>query len=533
VLNHPGPDRSSPEARHIRLVEDVPLPKGLPGLGSGGAQDVKPKKDKKGRNKVKATSSESGGSPKNKGHAKKVKATKRLAAELQGLGSALNQLRSRLTDLHSVQLDHAESNAALSQRVEVLDGLAAGDRERGERLARHLDQLSASVEGLGSRVAEGVVQGAALEGLAARIARAESAITLLQDQPDPSETADRVLGEVEGRLAALRVLLDAQLGRLERVEQGVEIALRPPGRSELMPWRVPLETLQRDLDGRLQRLKRGLHETQEEAQQREEALRSWTRGRLSGLVWRQTLVLGLLGLLVAALLAADWWRTDRLVAGSADRLGTLEQRLELAAVPEPSEAPLVSQEMMERLRRLESGLLTNAADLASTRQAAEASAAQLADLSQGQQSLTRRLDTLQQDLSEADKGFAELGERVSGVTSGLTSGLTSASIRPADPVSAPVRPDPSVLGEPRYGIQLVAYRSRSRIGPFVQRFGLGDRASITEVRVAGRPAYAVLLGPYDSESAAGLAIGDLPAELRTLGPWVRRLPAGTRLQPWE
>lgn len=532
MLDHPGPDRSKPETRHIRLVEGAPLPKGLPDLRSGGAQDDQPKqdkKDKKGRKRVKAAGPESGGSPKKKGHAKKVKATKRLAAELQGLGSALTQLRSRLTDLHSVQLDHAESNAALSRRVEALDGLAAADRERGERLVRRLDQLASSVEGLGSRAAEGVVQGAALEGLAARIARAESALTLLQDQPDPNETADRVLGEVEGRLAALRVLLDAQVGRLERVEQGVEVALHPPAHSELTPWRVPLETLQRDLDGRLQRLTRGLHQTQEEAQQREGALRSWTRGRLSRLVRRQTLVLGLLGLLTAALLAADWWRTDRLVAGTADRLGTLQQRLELAAVPEPSVAPLVSQDLMERLRRLESGLLMSAGDLAATRQAAEASTVQLVNLSQGQQSLTRRLDTLQQDFSEADKGLAVLGERVNG----LTSGLTSALIRPADPVSAPVRPDPSVLGEPRYGIQLVAYHSRSRTGPFVQRHGLDDRAIITEVRIAGRPAYAVLVGPYDSESAAGLAIADLPAELRALGPWVRRLPAGTRLQPWE
>ena len=540
MLDHPGPDRTTPETRHIRLVEDPPLPKGLPDPGPGGAleaesrpeeKDRKGKKDrgankaKKDRKKVKATRSESGGSAKTKGHVKKVRATKRLAAELQGLGNALTQLLSRLTDLHTVQLDHAESNAALSRRVEALDGLAAAERERGEHLVRRLDQLAASAEGLRSRVAEEVVQGAALEGLAARIARAEWALTRLQDQPDPSETADRVLAEVEGRLAALRVLLDAQAERLERVERGVEVARRAPDHSELTPWRLPLETLQRDLDGRLQRLSRGLHQIQEEGQQREEALRSWTRGRLSRLGRRQILGVGLLGVLVAALFAADWWRTDRLFEGAAARLGRLEQQLSSAPVPEPTRSPPVSQDLLERLRGLEAGLSDNSRDLAATRQATEGSTAQLVGLSQGQQALVQRLDILQRDLAEADKGLAVLAERVGG--------LTSASTRPADSVPAPVRPVPSLPEESQYAIQLVAYHSRGRIGPFVERFGLDNRASITEVRIAGRPGYAVLLGPYDSESAASLAIANLPAELRALGPWVRRLPAGTRLHAWD
>jgi hypothetical protein len=525
VLDHPGPDRSNPETRHIRLVEGVPLPKALPDLGSGSGLDAKPKKDKKGGKRAKASSSESVGAPKKKGHTRKLKATKRLAAELQGLGGALTQLRSRLTDLHSVQLDHAESNAAISRRVEVLDGLAAADRERGERLVQRLDQLAASVEGLGSRVIQGFVQSPALEGLAARIARAESALTLLQDQPDPGVTADRVLGEVEGRLAALRVLLDAQGERLERVEQDVEVALRPPAQADEMPWRLPLETLHRDLDAGLHRLTRGLHQTREEEQQREERLRSWTRGRLNRLGRRQTLALGLLGLLVAALFAADWWRADRLFDGAAARLGSLEQQMSSAPVPEPTLSSPVSQDLLGRLRGLEAGLSDNSRDLAATRQAAEGSTAQLAGLSQGQQALVQRLDILQRDLSEADKGLAVLAERVGG--------LTSASTRPADSVPPPVPSAQSVLEESQYVIQLVAYHSRGRIGPFVQRFGLDDRARITEIRIAGRPAYAVLLGPYSSESAASQAIGALPAELRALGPWVRHLPPGTQVQPWE
>ncbi len=523
MLDHRGPDRSNPETRHIRLVEGAPLPKGLPDLEAGGQLDANQKKDKKARKRAKASASDSGGAPKRQGHSKKVKATKRLAAELQGLGSALTQLRSRLTDLHSVQLDHAESNAALSRRVESFDGLAAADRERGEGLVRRLDRLAATVEGLGSRVVEGHVQSPALEGLAARIARAESALIVLQDQPDPAETADRVLGEVEGRLAALRVLLDAQGGRLEGIEQAFEVALRRPAQAETMPWRLPLETLHRDLDARLHRLTRGLHQTQEEAQQRQETMRSWTRGRLSRLGWHQALALGLVGLLVVALFAADWWRANRLFEGAAARLRSLEQQCSSVPIPEPTLSPLVSQDLLERLRRLESGLSENDRDLAATRQAAEGSRGHLADLAEGQQALVQRLDILQRDLSDADKGLAVLTERVGGLTSPA----------PSPAASTPVRSDAPSLDDPRYAVQLVAYHSPARIAPFVERFGIAERASIAETRVAGRPAYAVLLGSYGSALEASQAISALPAELHALGPWVRHLPPGTQVEPWQ
>jgi hypothetical protein len=522
VLDLPGPDRSQPETRHIRLVEGVPTP-GAPGLG--GEPEAPPKKDKGRRKKAKAAGASPGKGHKAKGHPKKVKATKRLAAELEGLGGALGQLRSRLTDLHSVQLDHAESNAALARRVESLDGRSASDRERGERLVRRLDHLAAVVEGLGARIDRGVPQHAMLDGLAARVARAESALTVLQDQPDPAETADRVLGEVEGRMAALRGLLDAQAGRLERLEQDVRAIPRTPAQSEETPWRQPLEALSRELDGRLQALNQGFgseaRRERDAARQREEGIRSWTRERLGRLDRRHARALGLMGVLLcvlaAALVAAGWWQTDR--------LGALEQRLAAVVVPEPAVAPWVSQDILERLRQLDSGVLEGARNLAATRQVAEGVAGQLTALSAGQKDLALRLDRLSQDLSAADKGLAVLGERVSG--------LTPASPVPLDEPPAATRSDPSVLAEPGYAVQLVAYHQRTPIAPFVQRFGIADRARVSEIRIAGRPAYAVLLGPYGSESEARAAIGALPPGLRSLGPWVRRLPAGARLQPWD
>lgn len=523
MLDLPGPDRSQPETRHIRLVEGVPLRPGAPGLV--GEPEARPKKDKERRKKAKAPGVSPGKAHKGKGHPKKVKATKRLATELEGLSGALAQLRSRLTDLHSVQLDYAESNAALVRRVESLGGRSASDQERGERLVRRLDQLAAAVEGLGARIDQGVPQDAMLDGLAARVARAESALTVLQDQPDPAETADRVLGEVEGRMAALRVLLDAEAGRLGRLEQDVRAIPRTPPQSEQTPWRQPLEALGCELDGRIQALTQGLtseaRRERDDARQREEGIRSWTRERLDRLDRRHARALGLMGVLLsvlaAALVAGGWWH--------ADRLGTLEERLATVPVPEPGVAPWVSQDILERLRHLEAGALEGTRDRAATRQVAEGVAGQLTALAEGQKDLALRLDSLRRDLSAADKGLAVLGERVSGLTPVVRASL--------DKPSAATPSDPSVLAESGYAVQLVAYHGRTPIGPFVQRFGIADRARVSEIRIAGRPAYAVLLGPYGSESEARAAIGVLPPGLQSLGPWVRRLAAGTRLHPWD
>lgn len=547
MLDHLGADRSNPENRPIRLVDGLPIPKAAPDLGPSGGQDARPRtdqtdtKDKKGTkarktrkdakerpakwDRKEAERADRG--PEAPGHSKKVKATKRLAVELQGLSGALMQLRNRLTDLHSVQLDQVESQAALSRRVEDLGGLVAALRGRDERLVRRLDQVAAVVEALGVRVDRALPQSPVLEGLAARVARAESALTVLQDQPDPGETADRVLGEVEGRLAALRVLLDAQVGRLERLEHDVR-SPRTPTDPEETSWRPPLEALSRELDGRIQALTQGLQRESRagraDARQREEGIRSWTRDRLGRMERRHALALGLMGVLLGVLAAAGWWRTEQILTGGADRLESLEQRLASVPTPEPVVGPWGAQDILERLRLLESGALEGARDLATTRQAAAGVAGQLTALTEGQKDLALRLDRLSRDLSAADKGLAVLGERVSGLTPVVPAPLgKSAGATPSDP---------SVLAEPGYAVQLVAYLGRTPIAPFVQRFGVADRARVAAIRINGRSAYAVLLGPFGSEPEAREAIGSLPPDLRSLGPWVRRLPAGTRLEPW-
>lgn len=414
MLDDLGPDGVNLGARHIRLSEEVPP--GAPAsrlpevgvtdpLAEQGASNDETKKQRK-RKKGKKARRQAHAEPDARapGSTKKVKATKRLAAQLQGLVGALTQLRTRLSDLHSLQLDHAESTAALSRRVHDLDGLAAAERERGGRL----------------------------------------------------------------------------------------------------------EALQRGVDERLQGLDAGLGRMQAEVLRTGDTLRTWTQSRLARLARHQVWALGLIGLLGVGLIAVDWWRGDRFAAGITGRLEALEQR--------PAPLPLDAQDLLERLRRLESDLVQTVRDLAVARQQSEGGGERLAELAAGQRALVQGLDALRRDLAATDKGLAVLDERVRGLA------------RVAQP--APASSEPVPLEGPGYAIQLVAYHSRARIGPFVEQHGIGGQARIAAIRAGGRQAYAVLLGPYVSAAEASQALGALPAALRDLTPWVRRLPSGTRLQPW-
>jgi septal ring-binding cell division protein DamX len=134
----------------------------------------------------------------------------------------------------------------------------------------------------------------------------------------------------------------------------------------------------------------------------------------------------------------------------------------------------------------------------------------------------QRLDALQLKSSAADKELAALDARVSAIA------------EPAGPSSVPESSgEPAVLEAQRYAIQLVVYTSRARIRPFASRYGIADQVSAILVRFSGRPAYAVVLGRYKSETEAREAIAELTPELQALRPWVRQLPAGTRFFPLD
>ena len=515
--------------------------------------DGKKKGKKRRRKRLDSVLAQTAGkSDKKKGHTKRKWSRKRLGAELARLDGNLIQLRDRLFDLHSVQLDHAEANASLGRRVEGLAELAAADGGQRQLLARRLDELAATVEVLGSRVSA-PARDTRLAELFDRIERAESALSALDDRTISGPRAEPLLGEIEGRIAALRGALDAQADRLDQTEQGLAVALRPAAESVPPAWSVAIDTARAELDGRIAGLAEGLEATREQLQARYESEHRWTERRVRRLVGGGlAAAIVLLGLVTAGLLGVDWWRAQRepdpTVAGlqvldgrPATRVdpvlspaqsgpSSVPDQAEIAALsarferlesapPSPQAGPPL-EDLLARLSRLEKGQLDAGRDLAASRAAADASSLRLTDLVGAQQAVLQRLDALQLKGAAADKELAVLDARVSAI---------------AAPAGASAAPDasrePAVLEAQRYAIQLVVYTGRARIRPFASRYGIADQVSAIQVRLSGRPAYAVVLGRYASETEAREAIAGLTQELRALRPWVRQLPAGTRLLP--
>lgn len=528
-----APARKDPRVQRIRLLEGGPPLTPESGLSAPTLSDplIKkktPKGGKKDRGKGKkgkkaragtddaAPGSETGASR----PPKKVKATKWLAAQVQGLAGALEGLRARLSDLHAFALGHAESTASLGRRIQDLDGRIVAGCEEGGRLAGRLDELTRSLHTREVQAVAELSPGKAIEDLLGRIARAESGLERLRDQVVTPGAAGRVPGEQEGRLTALQILLEGQGARLERVERELRLVqAQAQTQSDDGAWSERLDVLERGLGGRLRGLEEGLRETRVRALDAAKTSRAWSRSGLVRLARRQAWALGLAGFLAAGLMVALWWWVDHLTAGSLARIEVLEKRPAVQTQLERGLPRRQDQDLLERLGRLESAHSKMSQDLAVVRQVVEGGDGPLAELEAGQGALARDLERLRRDLTATAEGLAVLEERLSG--SGRATPLAP---RPSD--------SPPLQG-PTYAVQLVAYHGRDRIAPFVEQHGLGDRAWVTETRVGGRQTYAVLLGPYGSRAQAGQAIGALAPGLRDLGPWVRRLASGTELQPWR
>lgn len=526
MSDQPGGERPGPELRGLRAVEALfQAPKSLGSLAEDtpGPESRKAKRHKKSPKGPKGPkgSRECRDADKKKGHTKKLKATKRLAAELQGLSGNLNLLQGRLESLQSMQLDQAQRDSALTRQVAALEGLGQVERDRVEALAGQLDRMTEVLDNLGPRIDLGIAASPALQDLTGRLARAESALCRRLDQvavggPAPGNPR---LAELEGRLADLRLRLDAQVGRLDWLERGQPQGLVAATPSGAIPWGVQIEHLRGVLEGRFQALAEGARQAQEESRRNGEAVRSWVQARLSHMGRAQVLGLGLMGILLVGLVAASWWHTHGLAPGLSGPLDTPGQGAGALALPEPQTS---AQDLLERLLRVESQVSGQGRDLAAALEATAGSRGHLADLEAGQQALVERMEAIWRDLSEADRGLEVLRERM-----GRPSAVESTA-----PAQRPAAIDPPSPGRSGYAVQLVVYRSRGRIAPFVTQHGIGGRAGVMETRVGGRSAYAVLLGPYGSEPEASQALDNLSAELQALGPWVRPLPPGAQIQPW-
>jgi septal ring-binding cell division protein DamX len=88
-----------------------------------------------------------------------------------------------------------------------------------------------------------------------------------------------------------------------------------------------------------------------------------------------------------------------------------------------------------------------------------------------------------------------------------------------------------VVGEERFAIQLIGFRSESSVAPFAEEFGLPDTARYMHSNNQGEDWYLVLVGDYATREQGRAAVATLPERLRELEPWVRPLQAGTKLLP--
>jgi uncharacterized phage infection (PIP) family protein YhgE len=510
-----------------------------------------------------------------------------LGADLARLDLALRRLDDRVGDLHSVQLAHEEETAASASKVLTLterldrasqDTVAAREREEGlrsavEQLQGAVDALRAEAAVITDSLAAIAVQpdrDTALFVLEDRIEAAEELISGLQSnldaaQPDPQLGADlrQVLSQLEPLRRQFAEGLQGQSERLSMVEQRIGEGMQALKAAipDQERWEETHRALRADVDQRLDTVAHDLAATQEQARHGE---REWTERRLLGITRRVGAGLGVLGLLALVLFAADWWRTEqrfevvsaRIAEGTNAKgaargsvvtppvdtmgpdsvLGRLTATLQLAQAQNDrlaerlvalQEAPptAAGAEVDTRIRRLEQ----TQTDL---QRSAEQSAQLAATLNARLEAVAKAQPAAaSQKPSAADPTESESTPPAQMAAS--NAGTADKSAPPHTVSAATDKTQPVVLGETRYTVQLIGFRSKASIAPFARRFGVLDQARYMLSKYQGRDWYVVLVGDYPTQAEGLAAAKQLPEELRALKPWVRPLRAGSRLFPVE
>ena len=579
VESPPEPERESPVSAHAPPAADTASPRSTPkklrkALEKRAHTLAKAamKAREKAAKKAKKAARKGSGVPEPRGAetGRHAAVPDPLVAELTGLRDSLASVAARITSLEAAQ------DPAAAGQVEALTALVSSQQVRNQDLAARIDALSNGLASRNAHEAEG--REAALADLWTRLSEVESRLaetTRSLDRAGPqargSELEDAV-ARLQDRLGALGSALEVQAQRIVRVERGQGDAGAAP------PWGADIRALGADLEGRIAGLSDALAQSQEQARKRVEAEQCWTDSRLRRFGRAQAWALLALGLLTVALLAANWWRVEGQADRTAARLAALEERAAMSAeagvpeppgqspgvvgvapqrqslaeselnraltalttltaqlaaaeprpAPAPAASPPLTEDFLSRLRALEARLTEASTGLAASRELNASIDRRLGELSSAQGDLAARLDRLEQASADADKGLAVLEARVDGVSTAPVPAATPRAL-PLAPVDAP--PAEALSGS-GYGVQLVAYNQWDRLASFLARFGLsGGQAKAVPTRIGGGSGYAVVLGPYLSEAEALEAIARLPGRLRDLRPWVRPLPAGTRLLP--
>jgi len=92
---------------------------------------------------------------------------------------------------------------------------------------------------------------------------------------------------------------------------------------------------------------------------------------------------------------------------------------------------------------------------------------------------------------------------------------------------------PLVLSNPMYALQLIGFRRFDDVEHFAGRPGMPKTLYYLEKTSNGRPLYLVMHSLHKEVAGAHAAEAALPTDIAGLGPFVRPLPAGTKLWPCQ
>lgn len=422
--------------------------------------------------------------------------------DIDRFADTLHRIQGRIGDLHALQLSQEEALGQLAARI---DGLAAGttpDMEQ-DAAAQRADEAHT----------------ARADALAATIAALQAETALLRD-----EVADLTAREPHPSRPA-GAALDGLIQRLELTEDGLA-ALQ--GRADAVGPAQRSADLERRIEAAELAQERRVETLGAELRQRQDAEMAVTDRRLRRLALALGLPLGLLAILLPVLLGAVWWHADQRFSIMDLRLEGLSEQV--ASRP-PRDAGPAMAPALAQLDQIQSTLAAMH-DQAATAPLAEPAepAEPVEPVEPVEPAVPAVVAAVPAASSAADTVRAPASPTVE-PEQGTGLDDRSAVQAPETPQDAAVGGSPWVLAEPRWMIQLIGFQSLDRAFEFAASYGLAGRAWTLTGRWRGQPWYSVLIEPHTDRAAVPAAFDALPSALRALDPLVRRLEAGTRLEP--
>lgn len=407
-----------------------------------------------------------------------------------------------------------------------------GDREDVRRRSEHLRILQADLETL------------------------IASVDLFVDAPgegDGLSELDTRLGDAEGRLQALL----SESSAVAPAAAHPAAPWRPPehhhrAREKTTATKVP-EPRPRESDEQAIPEEERRDATPEEPQPSDipDAMQDLERAGLNGRVRRLESRIRLdnfLLVILAGLLAASWWWSGALAPEPGDEEGTPElpaggpedllllPRVETsrkgAQVDMPADTDSADQETGIQLPGAAVEFMENQVPDLSLRKATEAPLVQEGSTPTGERDSVPpgTAEPVPDDSPDTGRAESSPDTEVSPPHDGQEGGVSEAPAgKKKEATSEHV--GARTLKEPRFGIQLVAFKNESDMRDYIRNSQLGDNALYAHSATKEGNWYIVAKGFYPTREEAQNVAETLPAKLKSLGPWVKRYPAGMTYYP--